>query len=165
MKTMLNRLAFAMLLTFSIQLSTIAQGTAFVYQGSLISGGAPADGSFDLTFALFETNSGGTAIAGPVTNLNTSVSNGLFTTTIDFGPGSFPGGSNWLEVAVRTNSGVSFITLSPRQQMTPTPYAITAENLASVVSDNYIIPGEYQTIGGETPIRTATISQPWAEAP
>jgi hypothetical protein len=148
MKTMLKYLALAILLAINFQLSTVAQGTAFMYQGSLSSNGAPVNGSFDLTFALFTTNSGGSAIEGPVTNLNITVSNGLFATTIDFGPGSFTGGSNWLEIAVRGLGDQGFATLTPRQQMTPTPYAITAENLASVISDNTIIPGEFQTIGG-----------------
>src|SRR5580700_3946951 len=101
-----------------------AQGTAFTYQGRLNSGGSPASGSYDLTFTLYTTNVTGTAIAGPVTNSATTLTNGLFTTLVDFGPDVFTGASNWLELAVRTNGGGSFATLSPRQQVTPTPYAI-----------------------------------------
>jgi len=40
-----------------------AQGTAFTYQGRLNNAGAPADGAFALSFALFTTNTGGTATA------------------------------------------------------------------------------------------------------
>ena len=120
------------------QLSTAcAQGTAFTYQGRLNNGVAAANGSYDLTFSLFNTNAGGVAVAGPVTNSTTAVSNGLFTVTIDFGAGIFTGTSNWLQIAVSTNGANDYSTLSPRQQLTPVPYAIfanTASNLSGTVS-------------------------------
>ena len=112
-------------------LPAFAQGTAFTYQGRLNNGNNPANGSYDLTFTLFSVSSGGSALAGPLTNSATTVSNGLFTTLVDFGPGVFTGTSNWLEIAVRTNGTGGFTTLAPRQQLTPTPYAITAENVVS----------------------------------
>src|ERR1039458_7465706 len=80
-----------------------AQGTAFTYQGRLNSSGSPANGSYDLAFTLYTTNTTGIAWAGPVTNTAVAVSNGLFTTLVDFGPGAFIGRSNWLEFAVSTN--------------------------------------------------------------
>lgn len=145
----LAALVFLAFLTFSSQFSNArAQGTAFTYQGWLSSGANPANGSYDLAFTLFATNAIGVALAGPVTNTAIAVNNGLFTTMIDFGTGAFTGGSNWLEIAVRTNGGGSFSTLTPRQQLTPAPYAITAGNLAAVVQNNAFIPGEYETIGG-----------------
>jgi hypothetical protein len=126
-------LAWLALSTLNSPLSTVcAQGTAFTYQGQLQNGGGPANGSYDLAFTLYNTNTGGTAIAGPVTNTATAVTNGLFTVLVDFGPGGFTGASNWLEIAVQTNGGSSFTTLAPRQQVTPTPYAITANNLAGL---------------------------------
>jgi hypothetical protein len=125
-----------------------AQGTAFTYQGRLNAGGGPAGGSYDFTFALFNTNTSGALYAGPVTNSAVAVSDGLFTAVVDFGGGVFTGGSNWLEVAVRTNGGGSFSTLTPRQQLTPTPYAVVAEDLSQVVEFNSLIPGEFQVVGG-----------------
>ena len=50
------------------------------------------------------------------------VSNGLFTTTLDFGLA--PVGDCWLEIGVRTNGDGAFATLSPRQHLTPAPRAI-----------------------------------------
>src|SRR5579864_2671646 len=79
--------------------SAAAQGTAFTYQGRLNSGASPANGNYDLSFALFTSSAGGVAIAGPVTNTAVGVTNGLFTTTVDFGD-VFSGASNWLEIAV-----------------------------------------------------------------
>src|SRR5579863_4139691 len=101
------------LLTFgtilNLQPTTVsAQGTNFTYQGQLFSGGAPANGIYNLTFTLFNTNATGTAIAGPVTNSATGVTNGLFTVTIGFGAGVFTGSNYWLELGVETNGGTSF---------------------------------------------------------
>jgi hypothetical protein len=106
--------------------SVHAQGTAFTYQGRLTANGSAANGNFDLTFLLFNISNGGSAVAGPMTNTAVAVSNGVFTATVDFGAGVFAGGSNWLEIAVRTNGSDPFTTLTPRQQLTPSPYAIFA---------------------------------------
>src|SRR5215470_8901622 len=103
--------------------SALAQETAFTYQGRLNANGVPANGSYNIAFTLFATNVTGTSIAGPVTNAVVSASNGLFTTTVDFGA-AFTGASNWLEIAVRTNGANAFSTLAPRQLLTPVPYAL-----------------------------------------
>src|ERR1035438_10211376 len=105
-----------------------AQGTAFTYQGQLQDNGTPASGTYDLTFSLFNTNTTGVAIAGPVTNNAVIVTNGLFTVLINFGSGVFTGATNWLQIGVETNGVNTFTTLSPRQQLTPVPYAIYAPN-------------------------------------
>ena len=111
---------------------TLAQGTAFTYQGRLNDGGSPGSGNYDLTFSLYDTISGGSQVGVTFTNLNTVVTNGLFTATPDFGT-NFPGASRWLEIAVRTNGGAVFSTLAPRQPITPTPYAITASSLSGTL--------------------------------
>lgn len=126
----------AALAAFSLQPSTCsAQGTAFTYQGRLVSGVNAANGIYDLRFAIYDsTNSPGNLVAGPVTNSATAVSNGLFTVTLDFGAGVFTGAARWLDVAVRTNGAGSFTALTPRQPINPAPYAITAGNLDGAVS-------------------------------
>ena len=157
-------IALAMLSTFNLQLSTAsAQDTAFSYQGRLNDGGAPANGSYDLAFTLYDsTNVPGNVIAGPVTNSAVSVTNGLFTTTVDFG-NVFTGGSNWLQIAVSTNGANAFSPLSPRQQLTPVPYAEFASSVSGLniqpngtspnvilgYSGNYLAGGVFGTaIGG-----------------
>ncbi|MDH7502211.1 MAG: hypothetical protein QHJ82_05780 [Verrucomicrobiota bacterium] len=79
-------------------------GTSFTYQGKLTDGGV--------------------ATGGPITNSAIFVTNGMFTTILDFGPGTFTGDARWLEIAVRTNGASMFTVLSPRQPMTPVPYAL-----------------------------------------
>jgi hypothetical protein len=120
------------LATFNLQPSTArAQGTAFTYQGQLNSGTNPANGIYDLRLLIYDSSTGGNVLAGPVTNTAVAVTNGLFTTIMDFGAGVFTGSSNWLHIGVRTNGGGSFTPLSPRQELTPTPYAVFAEGASA----------------------------------
>jgi len=130
MKTQLHfapRLShFALVLVFLATLysqfsTSFAQGTAFTYQGRLNDGGNPANGRYDLRFILYTADPGGSQ-AGPIlTNSSTTVNNGLFTTSLDFGSGIFAGGNYWLEISVRTNGSGSFATLNPRQKLAPAP--------------------------------------------
>jgi hypothetical protein len=111
-----------------------AQGTAFTYQGNLNSGGSPVTGLYDLTFEAYTVSSGGSQVGNTYTNLAVGVTNGLFTATVDFdGSAPFNGSTYYLQIGVRTNGVGSFQPLTPRQQITPTPYAITAENLDGTV--------------------------------
>jgi len=110
--------------------SALAQNTAFTYQGQLLSGGSPVNGSYDLTFTLFTTNVAGSLVAGPLTISATAVSNGLFIATINYGSGIFNSTNYWLEIGVRTNGIGTFTTLSPRQAITPVPYALNVVTAA-----------------------------------
>jgi len=134
MKVRILRVAAAALSLVSILSTPVwGQGTAFSYQGSLKSGGVAVSGNFDLTFELYTAAAGGTA-AGFETNTAVAVSNSLFTTTLNFS-NAFNGTAYWLEIGVRTNGSTNaFTILSPRQPLTPTPYAITASNLTGVLS-------------------------------
>ncbi len=126
-------LALLALSTLTPQFTTLfAQGTAFSYQGRLDVGGNPANGSYDIQFTLYATSLSGSPVAGPVTNLTTAVSNGLFSSTVDFGPGVFSGTECWLDLAVRTNGGGAFTELTPRQGVAPAPYAIFATSAGNV---------------------------------
>ncbi len=111
-----------------------AQGSAFMYQGQLTGSGAPVNGSFDMSFTLFNANSNVVLIAGPITNSATGVTNGLFTTTIDFGSGVFTGSNYWLQVSVRTNGNGTFAALSPLQPILPTPYAVYSANAGNAAT-------------------------------
>jgi hypothetical protein len=113
-----------------------AQGTAFTYQGQLQNNGSPADGTYDLKLRLYDAITNGNLIAGPFTNSALAVSNGLLTTEIDFGS-VYDGTNLWLEIGVRTNGAANFAALTPRQPLTPAPYAIfasTSSNLSGTVN-------------------------------
>jgi hypothetical protein len=139
-RKLLAALVMLALSSTNYQLSTVfAQGTSFTYQGRLNSGGSPASGFYDLQFAIYDsTNLPGTLIAGPLTSSAVAVSNGLFTTTLDFGSGPFNGANRWLDISVRTNGGGAFTELTLRQPLTPTPYAIYSANAAVA---NGVAPG------------------------
>ena len=109
------------------------QGTAFTYQGRLNDGAGPATGLYDLRFGLYDAASAGGQQGYLLTNSATAVSNGLFTVTLDFGS-QFNGADRWLEIGVQTNGGSGFSTLSPRQPLTPTPYAIFAGSASVAAS-------------------------------
>jgi hypothetical protein len=111
----------------------IAQGTLFTYQGHLIDNGQPANGTnYGMVFYLYDAATNGDLL-GNLGIASVTVSNGLFTVPLDFG-NQFTGMSCWLQITVQTNGG-AFTTLMPRQQLTPTPYAIFA-NTASNLTGN-----------------------------
>jgi hypothetical protein len=117
--------------------SALAQTTAFTYQGRLTDNGAPAHGNYDLSFSLRDSLTAGSPLGSPFGASAIAVTNGLFTVTVDFGAGLFTGADRWLEISVRTNgSGGSYSTLSPRQPITPTPYALQSLNASSVLAAN-----------------------------
>src|SRR5260370_35286969 len=117
-------------------------GRVFSYRGRWVVGASPANGQYDLELALFNVLAGPGQVGRTLTNANVAVSNGLFTTALDFGAGSFNGTAYWLEIGVRTNGSVAaFTTLSPRQPLTPAPYALFAVNTSA--SANNSISGSY----------------------
>src|ERR1035438_8698113 len=92
-------------LAFLASLPRAFADTTITYQGRLDHGSNKLF-TADMTFTLFTTNSGGSPVGGPITNAAIAVSsNGLFTTTMDFGSSLLDHGSDrsWLEIAVRTN--------------------------------------------------------------
>jgi hypothetical protein len=118
--------AFPILLAVSGQAAPM--GTAFTYQGRLTDGTGPADGTYEFRFQLYDSATGGLLVGSPSTVLKAPVvvSGGLFTVINDFGSATFDGNARWLEMAVRTNGGVTYSILSPRQPLTPAPYALFA---------------------------------------
>jgi len=120
------------LLFLSSYLSIHAQTTVFTYQGQLKDNGSPAGGIYDLRFTVYNLDSGGSAVGGPITNAPVTVTSGLFTVGLDFGAGVFTGSARWLEIGVRSNgSAGAYTVLSPRQPLTATPYALYATNSGS----------------------------------
>src|SRR5262249_3542014 len=127
----MNRLGYfkgaalaAPLLWTSLTFGQFAVGTAFTYQGRLSDNGAPANGQYDLQFALYNWPSIGSPFAGPLTKEDVVVTNGLFTTTIDFGQPIPPGYACWMSIGVRPGPSTgAFTALAQRQQLTPAPIA------------------------------------------
>ena len=121
----IRTLALIFLLMGAVQ----AQGTAFSFQGRLNDGSVPANGSYDLQFSLYNTTVGGTAI-GTIPRPNTTLINGVFSVTLDFGATAFNNpNAVFIEIGVKPNgSPNAFTILGPRQQLTAVPYAVRAAN-------------------------------------
>jgi hypothetical protein len=125
-----------------------AQGTAFTYQGQLMESGAPANGLYDIRGGLYAADKGGTLMTALYTNTAVAVSNGMFTITMDFGSDVFDGTPYWLQIGVRPSGiGASFTPLSPRQELTPAPYAIYAETSSNLSGGNLSLPAATATSG------------------
>lgn len=125
---------------------TQAQVTAFTYQGRLTSGGSAPTGLYDFQFSLWDdanspVGSTNSVLAVPATN-------GLFTASLDFGAASFSTAARFLQIAVRTNGGGTFSTLTPRQPLTATPFAVTAVQLASTAVGSHTNTGFRATVSG-----------------
>ena len=102
-------------------------GTAFSYQGQLKNGGAGVNGACDFQFGLWDALTLGAQVGTTQTVSALSVSNGLFTTPIDFGADRFNGDARWLAIAVNCGSGLTALT--PRQAMNPAPMAFALPGL------------------------------------
>lgn len=118
-------------------------GSSFTYQGYLEQGGLAYNGSCDFEFKLYGAATGGTQIGSTQSPRNQAVSQGRFTVELNFGAGAINGQARWLQIGVRcpTGSG-AFTTLTPRQILTATPFALSmlpgAGVSGSVASDGIL---------------------------
>jgi hypothetical protein len=101
--------------------------TGFIYQGRLNDGGSAANGTYDFEFKLYNAASSGSQVGSTITRNDVAVTDGLFTVELDFGSGTFTGDARWLEITVRPGASTgAYTTLTPRQALTATPYALYA---------------------------------------
>ena len=120
----LRPLTLTLFLVFLSSIALNAQTSAFSYQGKLSDAGAAANGNYNLTFNLFAASTGGTALA--TQNVpNATVTNGVFTVSLNFGAALFDGSDRYIEVAVGTT------VLRPRPQILSSPYAVRSANAAN----------------------------------
>ena len=112
---------------FATAPNVMAQTTEFTYQGSLKDNANPANGTYDFEFQLYDAISGGTQIGSTLARSTVNVTNGIFSTKLDFGS-QFPGASRYLEIHVRVSGQPSFTTLTPRQLVNSSPYSIKSIN-------------------------------------
>ncbi len=128
----LRQLGFLLLVLLppSFLTSIAAQAdSSFTHQGRLSTNGVLANGDFEFSFALYDAVANGGQIGSTLTNAPVTVSEGLFSTSLDFGVSPFDGTARWLEIAVRpAGTAESFTTLAPRQQLTAVPYSLFALN-------------------------------------
>jgi len=113
-------------------------GTAFTYQGRLKDRGSATNGDYDFRFSLYDALTDGHQVGSTISVDRVSVTNGLFAVQLDFG-NNFRGSALWLEIEVAPSGSGSYVVLSPRQELTPTPYAlyaVTAESVTGGITGN-----------------------------
>jgi hypothetical protein len=109
-------------------------GTAWTYQGRLLDSNGPSDGMYDFQFKLYDDANviDGNQVGSDVNVPDVDVIDGYFTVVLEFGSDVFNGDARWLEIEVRqadSNDPNDFIALNPRQEVTPTPYALQTRGI------------------------------------
>ena len=119
-------------------------GTAFTYQGQLKQAGVALNATADFEFSLWQdplSTDPGDQVGSTLPVDNVSVAQGLFTVWLDCGENVFTGEARWLEIAVRSPAGGGlFTTLSPRQELTPAPYALALPGLRTQQNADLSVP-------------------------
>ncbi|HEY3244913.1 MAG TPA: hypothetical protein VGM03_16350 [Phycisphaerae bacterium] len=110
----------AVLTALALSSPAYAQPSAFTYQGRLRQNGAPFNGTVTLDCSLWNDAINGGQVGTTITLSGVSISEGLFTVQLDFGPQAFDGNQRWLQISVNGT------LLSARQELTAAPYALHA---------------------------------------
>ena len=98
--------------------------SAFTYQGKLNNNGMVVNTNCDFIWNIFADSSGGSSLATD-TDTNLLVTNGLFTAVVNVPSSVIDGTARFVEIQVRCPTGIgSYTTLSPRQELLPSPYAL-----------------------------------------
>ena len=132
-------LALGLIVCQANPVSAVPSGTAFSYQGRLTEAESSADGLYDFQFKLYDNVTDGNQLGNTIGKNEVNVIDGYFTVELDFGSDAFDGDDRWLEIGVQPgdfNGTGAYTILSPRQRVTPTPYAIYAK-AAGTALDSY----------------------------
>ncbi len=134
MKSQIRFLVIIPVLCFIVFTAEVAvampMGTVFTYQGRLIDTNSAADGLYDFQFKLYDAPDDGIQLDGDVNKPDVDVIDGYFTVELDFGSDVFDGNSVWLEIGVRPGDvNDAYTVLYPRQEVTPTPYALQTRGI------------------------------------
>ncbi|MBL8880568.1 MAG: tail fiber domain-containing protein [Phycisphaerales bacterium] len=120
--------------------------TGFTYQGYLEQSEVPANGTFDLTFSLWNSAAAGTQVGATQSISGVPVEKGLFTVELNssgqFGNTAFDGQRRWLEITVNNQ------ILTPRQEITPAPYSLHARGLLVSPTGVLTVSNEIQAATG-----------------
>ena len=131
-RILLNVVILVMLVCMAFVGRAGAVGTAFTYQGRLVDANSPAEGLYDFQFKLYRSTS---QVGGDINQSDVDVVDSYFTVELDFGVNAFIGVKRWLEIGIRPGEledPNDYTTLSPRQELTPTPHALYAAAAGSL---------------------------------
>jgi hypothetical protein len=146
---MVFTIAFAFLLLLSGSIHAEPLGTAFTYQGRLIDANEPADGLYDLQFTLYDAMTEGAVVGSAVNKADMNVTDGYITVELDFGS-VFDGNNRWLQIGIRPGALIdpsAYTVLTPRQKVTPTPYALHAKSVSAPLALTAAAPAGTSVLG------------------
>jgi subtilisin-like proprotein convertase family protein len=129
--------------------------TAFTYQGVLSASGTPINGDANVRFTLCNNATFPTSIAGiapAITRSFTGITGGRITTTLNFGTVIDTSQALSLNIEVESPPGSGFVTLNPRQAITPTPQARVAQVATST---------PWSGLTGQAAVTTGAIGAGW----
>jgi hypothetical protein len=102
--------------------------TAFSFQARVLDAGAPADGSYDIEAALYDSPSGCCQVGSTLSLPGIWIADGSVTLELDFG--ALGDDAGWLEIRLRPAGGGAMTTLAPRFLLTSAPLATHALSAA-----------------------------------
>ena len=106
----------------------------FTYQGQLRNAGQLVSGTVDLRVTLWDSDTAGSQVGGANSFNAMQLTDGRFACGLNFGNAAFDGSNRWIQVEFRNPAGSGqYLTLSPRDKITATPYALYALNGANGV--------------------------------
>ena len=92
----------------------------FNYQGNLRQSGFLVNGNRNMVFRVYDSSTNGTELCPGLVHNNVSISTGVFRVTLEPALTDWQTGSLWLELEVDGNR------MSPREELTSSPYAINS---------------------------------------
>ncbi len=116
-------LIYIFVMTIFTGLAQAQTDTTFTYQGELNESGNPANGSYNVDFALWDALSGGSQVGSTIQFNSLPVTDGLITVELNYGASVFDGSQLWLEITVDGDE------LIPRQPLTGSPYSIQTRGI------------------------------------
>jgi hypothetical protein len=123
---------------------------SITYQGKLTDPSSnPLNGTYDVTFKLYEVSSGGTALATDTHTIQ--VSKGVFTTQVTADKSFFDGRALWLGIKVGADP-----EMMPREELRPVPYALSLRPGVLIRGLDSFSTMNVQNIGGGTALDVST---------
>ena len=138
----MNRLTLHVALAAALGMgAALAHAESFNYHGTLQDAGRAANGTYDIELTLYSKQTGGSLLAGPVTVFGVPVTNGSFSTRVDFGQTTPTTAQSWVDVRVRTAGDNSFVALDTRSPVEPEggcPGSWTLDGNAAIPAGSYL---------------------------
>lgn len=132
----------------------------FTYHGQLMDNGVPADGHFDIEFALYADASGGLPI-DVIRSDAIELHDGVVDAPLDFIGVAADGSERWVEVRMRrAGSAEAYAALSPRQPLNAASASPKAIGVGSGAAHAYDLEFVQDTLIGNSSVLLGNVNVP-----